>query len=130
MFITLFIIRCDTCNNDRHKPTVKSIDCFHGKTMYWDNESEEMHWHVYWRSAHSFVQHLLSDPLWFSGYYAWLPSVIRRLRWIPKRVGPGRYINVRRCGGLSMVLLQLKDPLRTIREFLPSSGFLSGRNMT
>ena len=33
----------------------------------------------------------------------------------------GRYINVQRCGGLSMVLLQLKDPLELFmkrREFL------------
>ena len=32
------------------------------------------------------------------------------------------------CGGLSMVLLQLKDPLELFvkrREFLPGSGFLS-----
>ena len=42
-------------------------------------------------------------------------------------------INVRRCGGLSMVLLQLKDPLELFvkrREFLPGSRFLSCRNMT
>ena len=46
---------------------------------------------------------------------------------------PGRYINVRRCGGLSMVLLQLKDPLALFvksREFLLGSGFLSRRDMT
>ena len=46
---------------------------------------------------------------------------------------PGRYINVRSCGGLSMVLMQLKDPLELfvkIREFLPGSGFLSHRDMT
>ena len=46
---------------------------------------------------------------------------------------PGRYINVRRCGGLPMVLLQLKDPLELFvksREFLPGSGFLSRRDMT
>ena len=29
----------------------------------------------------------------------------------PQAGWPGRYINVRCCGGLSMVLLQLKDPL-------------------
>ena len=46
---------------------------------------------------------------------------------------PGRYINVWRCGGLSMVLLQQKDPLELFvksREFLPGSGFLSRRDMT
>ena len=46
---------------------------------------------------------------------------------------PGRFINVRRCWGLSVVLLQLKDPLELIvksREFLPDSGFLSRRDMT
>ena len=46
---------------------------------------------------------------------------------------PGRYINVRRCGGLSMVLLQLRDPLELFvkrREFLPISGFLSRRYVT
>ena len=51
----------------------------------------------------------------------------------PQAGWPGRYINVRRCGGLSMVLLQLKDPLQLFvkrREFLPGSGFLSRRNMT
>ena len=40
---------------------------------------------------------------------------------------------VRRCGGLSMVFLQLKDPLELFvksREFLPGSGFLSRRDMT
>ena len=37
------------------------------------------------------------------------------------------------CGGLSMVLLQLKDPLELFmksREFLPGSRFLSRRDMT
>ena len=46
---------------------------------------------------------------------------------------PGHSINVRHCGGLSMVLLQLKDPLELFvksREFLPGSGFLSRRDMT
>ena len=46
---------------------------------------------------------------------------------------PGRYINVRRCVGLSMVLLQLKDPLELFvksSEFLPGPGFLSRRDMT
>ena len=50
----------------------------------------------------------------------------------PQAGWPGRYINVRHCGGLSMVLLQLKDPLELFvksREFLPGSGFLS-RDMT
>ena len=51
----------------------------------------------------------------------------------PQAGWPGRYINVRRCGGLSMVRLQLKDPLELFvksREFLPGSGFLSPRDMT
>ena len=46
---------------------------------------------------------------------------------------PGRIINVRRCGELYMVFLELKDPLELFvdrREFLPSSGFLSRRDMT
>ena len=46
---------------------------------------------------------------------------------------PGRYINVWRCGRLSMVILQLKKPLQLFvkrREFLPGSGFLSRRNVT
>ena len=45
----------------------------------------------------------------------------------------GHYINVQRCEGLSMVLLQLKDPVELFLkryEFLPSSGFLSCRDMT
>ena len=44
----------------------------------------------------------------------------------------GRYINVRRYGGLSMVVLQLKDALELIvkrREFLLGSVFLSRRHM-
>ena len=46
---------------------------------------------------------------------------------------PGRSINEWRCGGLSMVLLQLKDLLELFaksRDFLPGSGFLSRRNIT
>ena len=35
----------------------------------------------------------------------------------PKIAGwPGRYINVRQCGRLSMVLLQLKDPLELFEK--------------
>ena len=52
--------------------------------------------------------------------------VLRKAGW------PGRYMNVRCCGGLSMVLLQLKDPLELFlksREFLPGSGFLSRREL-
>ena len=46
---------------------------------------------------------------------------------------PGCYINVQRCGGLSMVLLKLEDPMELFmnrREFLSSSGFLFRHNMT
>ena len=46
---------------------------------------------------------------------------------------PGCYINVQRCVGLSMVYLQLKDPLEVFvkrKEFLPGSRFLSRRHMT
>ena len=45
---------------------------------------------------------------------------------------PGRYINVRRYGGLSMVLLQLKNPLELLvkrKEFLLGSRSLSRRDM-
>ena len=51
----------------------------------------------------------------------------------PQAGWPGRYINVRHCRGLPMVLLQQKDPLELLvksREFLPGSGFLSRRDMT
>ena len=44
---------------------------------------------------------------------------------------PGCFINVQRCGDMSMVLLQ--DPLESFvkrREYLPGSGFLSHRGMT
>ena len=47
-------------------------------------------------------------------------------------INTGRYINVWHCGGLSMVLLQLKDPLELLikrREFLRGSLFLSCRDM-
>ena len=46
---------------------------------------------------------------------------------------PGHCINVRRCGGLAMVLLLLKDPLELFvksRECPPDSGFLFRRDMT
>ena len=46
---------------------------------------------------------------------------------------PGRYMNVRRCGGLPMGLLQHKDPLELFsksREFVPGSGFSTRRDMT
>ena len=46
--------------------------------------------------------------------------------WIPVSGWPGRYINVRNCGELYMVLMQMKDPLEVFvnrREFLPSSRF-------
>ena len=42
-------------------------------------------------------------------------------------------INVRRCGGMYMVLLELKDHLELFvkrSEFLPGSRFLSCRDMT
>ena len=42
----------------------------------------------------------------------------------PQAVLPRRYINVRHCGGLSMVRLQIKDPLELFvkrREFFPGS---------
>ena len=50
----------------------------------------------------------------------------------PQAGWPGRYINLRRCGGLSLVLMQRKDPLELVksREFLTGSGFLSHRDMT
>ena len=51
----------------------------------------------------------------------------------PQGGWPGRHISVWHCGGLSVVLLQLKDPVAlfmTGREFLSSSGFLFRRDMT
>ena len=50
--------------------------------------------------------------------------IVSNLCWMPSRL-PGRYINVRHCGGLALVLLQLKDPLEVFMkrsEFLPRSG--------
>ena len=47
-------------------------------------------------------------------YHSHVLSEVTRssLRWVLKGAGwPGRFINVRHCGGLSMVHLQLKDPL-------------------
>ena len=52
------------------------------------------------------------------------------LCWIPIS---GQYIQLRCCGGLSMVLLQLNKPLALFMmrmEFLPNSGILSHRDMT
>ena len=48
------------------------------------------------------------DPPWHSGYNTWLD---------PQVGGPGSYINVWHCEGLSITLLQLKDPLEL---FIPS----------
>ena len=46
---------------------------------------------------------------------------------------PGRYINMRRCGGLSIVFfLQMEDPLELLvkrRDYIPGSGFLSSRDI-
>ena len=70
------------------------------------------------------------DPPWPSGYDAWLPSVSSQVR---VSAGSPSNINVRRCGRLSMVLEQMKDPLELFvkrREFRPGSGFLSRRDMT
>ena len=69
------------------------------------------------------------DPPWPSGYDAWLPSVSSQVR-VSQAGWPGRCINVWRCRGLSMVILQLKDPLELFvksREFLTGSGFLPRR---
>ena len=80
--------------------------------------------------------HWSRDPPWPNGYDALLPSVSSQVRvsaGSPSGLASGRYINVRRCGGLSMVLLQLKDPLELFVksiEFPPGSGFLSRRDMT
>ena len=41
----------------------------------------------------------------------------------PQAGWPGRYINVRGCGGLSMILLQLKDPLELFVRRRESSRF-------
>ena len=46
---------------------------------------------------------------------------------------PSCFKKVRHCGGLSMVLLKLKDLLELLikrREFCSGSGFLSRRDMT
>ena len=51
----------------------------------------------------------------------------------PQAGWPGRYINVQHCGGMSMVLLQLKDPQELFvkrRKFLPGSWFPSCDDMT
>ena len=43
------------------------------------------------------------------------------------------YRNVQRCEGLSVLLLQLKDPLEIfvkLRKFVPGFGFLSRRDIT
>ena len=62
------------------------------------------------------------------------PQICPRLSfYLDAQVGwHGHYISVRRCGGLPMVLLQLKELLELFvkrREFLSGSGFLSRRDM-
>ena len=50
------------------------------------------------------------------------------IHWHPMNAQSSRYINVRHCGGLSMVHLQLTDSLEIFvkrREFLPRRGVLS-----
>ena len=52
--------------------------------------------------------------MWPSGYNTWLPSVSLHVRvsaGFPLAGWPGRYINVRHCEGLFMVLLQLIESL-------------------
>ena len=71
-----------------------------------------------------------------SDYDAWPPSVgwqVLVSAESPLASWPGRYINVQRCKGMPMVLLQLRDPLKLFvkrKEFLPGSGFLSCCNIT
>ena len=57
----------------------------------------------------------------------------RRIKVLKMAGWPCRFISVRRCGRLSMVLLRLKDPLELFvkrRESVPGSGFLARRDMT
>ena len=73
-----------------------------------------------------------------SGRMVMMPGSQVRVRMFESPLDPqagwfGCYIDVRRCGGLSMVLLQLKDPLELFvksRKYLPGCGFLSRRDMT
>ena len=89
------------------------------------------------RGMYTYIYYQL-DPGIRRGLVVTMPGSQARVRRfespLDPQVGwPGCYINVRRCGGLSMVILQLKDPLELFvksREFLPSSGFLSRRDMT
>ena len=74
--------------------------------------------------------------MWPSGYNIWLTSM-KPQDCISARsslVGwPVRKINVQQCGGLSVVLLQLKDLLEVFvkkREFITSSKFLSYPDVT
>ena len=75
------------------------------------------------------------DPPWPCGYEAWFPRVSSHVPFSPlsPQAGrPGRYIHVRCCEVLSM-LLQVKDPLELFvkrREFRPGSGCLSPGDMT
>ena len=69
---------------------------------------------------------MVGDPTWPSGYDVWHPSVSSQLRVSPQASYHGRYVNVRRCGGLSTVLLQHKYPKELFvkrMEFLPGSVF-------
>ena len=69
----------------------------------------------------------------YSGCDAWLPNLSLQVRvhcsaGSPQAGWPGRYVNVRRCGGQSMVCeLQLREPLELFverREFNPGYGLL------
>ena len=59
------------------------------------------------------------------GYDAWLPMVSLQVRvstGSPHAGWPGRYKNVKCCGGLSMVFLQLK---KTLELFVERKGICS-----
>ena len=68
--------------------------------------------------------------------HAWFPSVRSQVRvsaGSPLAAKLGRYIHVWRCGGLSTVSLQIKDPNELFmkrKEFSPGSGYRSCHDMT
>ena len=94
---------------------------FNSKTMWkWDSCWILMKYFCKWCLVGRIPGNLLW-PLWCLAP----KHVVARsnLPWIPKPGWPGRYINVWHCGRLTMVLLQLKVPLK---QFVKRKEFLSG----
>ena len=111
-------------------------------SFYFSDVSFRSYWEVhYLRSDWGYIRSFYFAHVMGSTVAKWLRHLAPKrefagssLRWVPKIAGwSGRFINVRHFGGLSMVPLQLTDPLELYvkrGDFFPGSGFLSRHDMT